>query len=83
MWSYLNEENTSRAVEFITDWSRRSANTAGFQKEWHCRGPAVTEQAILLVAGTRIWRQTGGRSAWQLSQYDEAARNGLRHMRPH
>ena len=40
-----------------------SLNTAGFQKEWHCRGPAVTEQAILLVTGTRIWRQTGGRSA--------------------
>jgi len=24
MWSYLNEENTSRAAEFITDWSRLS-----------------------------------------------------------
>jgi len=38
-----------------------SANTAGFQKEWHCRGLAVTEQAILLVTGTRIWKQTGGK----------------------
>jgi len=24
MWSYLDEENTSRAAEFITDWSRLS-----------------------------------------------------------
>jgi len=49
-----------------------SANTAGFQKERHCRGTAVTEQAILLVTGTRIWKQTGGRSA--------AVANGLRYM---
>jgi len=24
MWSYLDEKNTSRAAEFITDWSRLS-----------------------------------------------------------
>ena len=24
MWSYLDEENTSRAAELITDWSRLS-----------------------------------------------------------
>jgi len=24
MWSYLDEENTSRAAEFTTDWSRHS-----------------------------------------------------------
>ena len=24
MWSYLDEENTSRASEFVTDWSRLS-----------------------------------------------------------
>jgi len=24
MWSYLDEENTSRAAEFVTDWSHLS-----------------------------------------------------------
>jgi len=31
MWSNLDDENTSRAVEFVTDWSRLS---------WHYRMPA-------------------------------------------
>jgi len=78
MWLYLDEENTSRAGELIADWSCFS--TVGFQQGWHCRGLAVSERAMLLVTGTQVWRSA---DPPQLSQYSEAARNGLRHLWPH
>jgi len=48
MWSYLDEENTSRAAEFITDWSRYCRIPAG----WNCHSPAVSERAMVLMTGT-------------------------------
>ena len=76
MWSYLDEENTSRAAEFITDWSR-------FSK---CCGIPET---VALPWSSRD-RTSDTASDWntdletdrQLSQYGEAARNGLRHVMP-
>jgi len=62
MWSYLDEENNSRAAEFITDWSRHSKYCGTPERvalPWSSRD----RTSILLVTGTRIWKQTGGRSA--------------------
>jgi len=42
MWSYLDEENTSRAAEFITDWSRLSK---------YC---GIPERVALQLAGDRL-----------------------------
>jgi len=60
MYSRTSTKKTPVGQPSSSPTEAASANTAGFQKEWHCRGPAVTEQAILLVTGTRIWKQTGG-----------------------
>ena len=69
MWSYLGEETEAA-----------SANTAGFREEWRCRGPVVTERAILIVNGTSVQSVHRPADAPQLSQYSETARNGLCHM---
>jgi len=55
MWSYLDKK-TSVGQPSSSPTRAASANIAGFRKEWHYRGPAVSEQVILLVTGTRVWR---------------------------
>jgi len=52
-----------------------SAGIAGFWQGWHCRGPAMSGQAMLLVTGTRVWRQTGGRCAAVAEQWSSQKRS--------
>jgi len=58
MWLYLDEENTSRAAEFITDVVAR-AGTVGCRGVIHYRNPAVSGQAMTPTTGERIWGRTG------------------------
>ena len=56
MWSYLDEENTSRAASQAVI---ARAGTAGCRRVIHYRNPAVSGQAMTPATGERIWERTG------------------------
>jgi len=77
MWSYLDEENTTWAAEFITDWSRLS-KYCGIPERLALPWSSRDRTSDTAMTGIRIWKQTGGRSAAVAIQ--RSSQNGLRHM---